>query len=65
MKKKTNKSGKTKNIIIIVLVCAIAAMGAVLGYFIYQNKTQPDNTPSQTTEQTTSISAEALEEILK
>ena len=65
MKNKADKKSKSKIIVIIVLVCAIAAAGAVLGYYIYQNKVQADNAPVQESEQTTSISAEALEAILK
>ena len=58
---------KTQNIIIIVLVCAIAAVGAVGGFLLYRNNAKSSSGGEITvaTEAVTSISGEELEGILK
>ena len=59
-------SRKTENIIIAVLVVAIVAVGTVLGISLYRDKAaQNKETTSVTAEETTLISATALEDILK
>jgi len=59
-------NNKTKNIIIIVLVCAIVAAGAVLGYLLYQDKAKSNSASSASVseEQTTKLSEEVFEGIL-
>lgn len=54
-------------IIIIALVCAIVAVCAVFAYLVYQNKAKPADAESTipVSEQTTSMSNEALEDLLK
>jgi len=59
-------SRRTENIIIIILVVAILAVGTVLGISLYKDKVfQGGETSSISEEQTTAVSAAQLDEILK